>query len=188
MRLSALTVVALFLATAAWPRLAFAQDGRDFVFTDAEGHLVLRFAGAEPGGLDANQFEEVANVEVSTMVHDRLRADAVFEAEDVDLEWAGAAEALIAAHVRHTGPEFSATHVECRSASCRLVLAHVSTWSVEAHRTLMSAAQRVVQVFIDANRARFEPVFLIAAHYQDPERPYMKMFLRRTPLRPVLPD
>jgi len=164
------------LAVAVWPGHAAAQD---FVFTDDEGHLVLRYAGAESSGPDANQFEEIANVELSTMVHDRLRADTLFEAEPVDSQWAASMETRIAGHVRQAAPEFSAVHVECRSASCRLVLEHASTWSVEAHRTLMNVAQRVVQKFIEANPASFEPVFLIAAHYQEPERPYMKLFLRR---------
>jgi hypothetical protein len=175
-----LTFAAVFAATVAvWPGAAAAQGAGDFVFTDAEGHLVLRFAGAEASGLDASQFEEIANVELSTMVHDRLRADAVFEVEPVDSTWAESMAARVAEHVRQAGSEFSEVHVECRSASCRLVLDHPSTWSVEAHRALMRVAQRIVQAFIEANPATFEPVFLIAAHYQEPERPYMKLFLRR---------
>jgi hypothetical protein len=180
MRVSAFTIAASFgMAIALWPGRAAPQGVGDFVFTDAEGHLVLRYVGAESRGLNANEFEEISNVEMSTMVHDRLRADAVFEAEPVDAKWAESMETRIAGHVRQAGPEFSAIHVECRSASCRLVLDHSNTWSVEAHRALMRVAQRVVQKFIDANLASLEPVFLIAAHYQEPERPYMKMFLRR---------
>lgn len=181
MRLTTLIfAVSVGLAAAAWSPLAAAQEARDFVFTDAEGHLVLRFAGTESGNLDAHQFDEVANVELSTMVHDRLRADALFEAEPVDSAWAESMETRLGEHVRQTGSDFSGVHVECRSASCRLLLDHSSTWSVEAHRALMNVAQRAVQVFIEANQASFEPVFLIAAHYQEPERPYLKMFLRRT--------
>jgi hypothetical protein len=60
MRFSALTIAASFgLAVAVWPQLAAAQNERDFVFTDDEGHLVLRFAGAAPGGPNVNQMEEV---------------------------------------------------------------------------------------------------------------------------------
>jgi hypothetical protein len=180
MRRSSLTIAAsVALALAVWPAPAASQGVGDFVFTDAEGHLVLRYAGAESGRLDANQFEEIANVEMSTMVHDRLRADAVFEAEHVDGEWAEAMETRIAAHVRQAVPDFSDVLVECRAASCRLVIDHPRTWSVDAHRALMRDAERVVQAFIRSNPASLEPVFLIAAHYQEPGRPYMKMFLRR---------
>lgn len=179
-RLSALLLAASFGVTVAvWPQLAAAQDQTDFVFTDAEGHLVLRFAGAKPGGLDENQLEEIVNVQLSTMVHDRLRADAVFEAEPVDSKWAESMESRIERHVRETGSGFSAVDAECRSASCRLVLEHATTWSVEAHRALMGIAQQAIRRFIDANPASFEPIFLIAAHYQEPEKPYMKLFLRR---------
>ena len=184
MRWSALVIAASFGVTVAvWPQLAAAQNASDFVFTDAEGHLVLRFAGTESGRLDANQFEEVANLELSTMVHDRLRADAVFEAEPVDSKWAQSTETRIASHVRQAAPEFSAIDVECRSASCRLVLEHSRTWSVEAHRALMGTAQRAVQMFIEANPSTFEPVFLIAAQYQEPGRPFTKLFLRRAARR-----
>jgi hypothetical protein len=167
------------LAVAVLPQLAATQDDRDFVFTDEEGHLVLRYAGAGPDGLDANQMEEIVNVVLSVMVHDRLRADAVFEAEPVDSQWADSMEARIERHVSETGPEFSAVDVECRSASCRLVLEHASTWSVSEHQSLMGIAQLVIQAFIEANPASFEPVFLIAAHLQEPGNPYIKLFLRR---------
>lgn len=180
MRFSRLTIAALFgLAVAVWPQLAATQDERDFVFTDDEGHLILRFAGAEPGGLDANQIEEIVNVQLSTMVHYRLRADAVFEAEPVNSEWADSMESRIERHVSKTGSEFSMITVECRSASCRLVLEHSSGWSVSEHQSLMGIAQLVIQAFIKASPASFEPVFLIAAHYQEPENPYIKLFLRR---------
>jgi hypothetical protein len=82
-------------------------------------------------------------------------------------------------HVSDTGPEIPAVTVECRSASCRLVLEHASTFRVAEHQSLMGIAQRVVQTFIETNPASFEPFVLIAAHYQEPERPYLKLFLRR---------
>lgn len=178
MRFSVLTIAASLGLAAAWPRLAATQDERDFVFTDEEGHLVLRFAGADE--LNDNQFEEIVNVQFSTMVHDRLRADVMFEAEPVDLQWADPAAARIERHVSNTGSEFSSVDVECRSASCRVVLEHVPTWRVSEHQVLMGAAQRVIQAFIEADPDSFEPVVLIAAHYQEPERPYIKVFLRRT--------
>jgi len=183
MRFSALTIaVSVGLAVAVWPQLAATQDERDFVFTDDEGHLVLRFAGAGsggPGGLDANQRDEIVNVQLSTMVHDRLRADAAFDAEPIDSEWADSMEPRIERHMRETGPEFSAIHVECRSASCRLLLEHSGGRSVSEHRALMGAAQHVIQAFIEANPTSFKPVFMIAAHYQEPESPYLKLFLRK---------
>lgn len=175
-----LLAIATSIALAIFPGHAAAQGGGDFVFTDDEGHLILRYVGTDSGHLDANQFDEVGNVELSTMVHDRLRADTVFEMEAVDTKWSRPTAARIARHLRHSAPEFSDVHVECRSVSCRLVLEQRSaTWSVQAHRELMGTTQRVVQQFIEANPATFEPVFLIAGQYQEPDRPYMKLFLRR---------
>lgn len=180
LRLSALTIAAsVGLAAALWPQPAATQGERDFVSTDDEGHLILRFAGTEDRGLDADQLEEILNVQLSTMVHDRLRADSAFEAEPVDSRWAASMEPRIERLVSEMGPEFSAIDVECRSDSCRLLLEHASTWSVSAHQSLMGTAQRVIQAFIEDNPGSFEPVFLIAAHYQEPESPYMKLFLRR---------
>lgn len=167
------------LALAAWQPCAVAQDAQDFVYTDEEGHLVLRFAGARPGSLDASQIEEIVNVHLSTMVHDRLRADSLFEAEPVDAQWASRLEPRIERHVTETAPEFTSITVECRSASCRLVLEHESTWSVSAHQALMETAQRVIRSFIEADSAGFKHVFLIAGHYQEPESPYTKVFMRR---------
>ncbi len=179
-RFSALTIAAsVGLAAALWAQPAATQGERDFVSTDDEGHLILRFAGTEARGLDADQLEEILNVQLSTMVHDRLRADSAFEAEPVDSRWAGSVEPRIEGLLSEMGPEFSAIDVECRSASCRLLLEHASTWSVADHQSLMGTAQCVIQEFIEANPASFEPVFLIAAHYQEPERPYLKLFLRR---------
>ncbi len=180
MRFSALTIAASFgLAVAVWPQLATTQDERVFVFTDEEGHLVLRFAGSEPGGLDTDQVDEIVNAEFSTMVHDRLRADIRFDSEPVDAQWADSMQPRIERHVRETGPEFSATNVECRSASCRLVLEHTSRWRVSEHQSLMGNVQLVIQAFIESNPASFEPVFLITAYDQELETPHIKAFLRR---------
>jgi hypothetical protein len=181
-RLRALSVaVALGLAVAVWPELAATQDERDFIFTDEDGHLVLRFVGTASGSLDTNQREEIVNVQLSTMVHDRLRADAVFEAEAIDPLWAAPMESRIERHLNETLPEFSGIHAECRSTSCRLVLEHKGGRSVSAHESLMDAAQDAIGSLIEADPAGVEPVFLMAAHYQDPEQPYIKVFLRRAP-------
>ena len=180
MRFSLLTIAASFgLAAALWPQLAVAQDDRDFVFTDDEGHLVLRFAGAEPDGLDADQVDEIVNAEFSTMVHDRLRADIRFDSEPVDSEWADSMAPRIERHVSETGPEFSAIDVRCRSASCRLVLEHTDRLRVSEHQSLMRNVQLVIRAFMEANPASFEPVFLIAAYDQERETPHIKAFLRR---------
>jgi len=183
MPVSRLRIAAVFgLSIAVLAGQAVAQQrGADYVFKDDEGHLVLRYAGTDSSGLTASQFDEVSNVELSTMVHDRLRADALFEAEPVDANWARPMKARLASYIRKTGSAFTEVHVECRSASCRLVLEQrLPTWSVEEHRALMGVAQRAIQGFIEANPGSFEPVFLIAGHYQEPERPYMSLFLRRT--------
>lgn len=180
MRFSEFLVAAsMALALAAWQPGAAAQEAREFVYTDDEGHLVLRFAGARPGSLDASQIEEIVNVHLSTMVHDRLRADSLFEAEPVDAQWASRLEPRIERHVADSAPEFTSISVECRSASCRLVLEHERTWSVSAHQTMMDTAQRALRSFIEAEADGFEHVFLIAGHYQEPERPYTKVFMRR---------
>ena len=184
MRFSGLTIAASFgLALAVWPQLAVSQNERDFVFTDDEGHLVLRFAGSEPGGLDTDQRDEIVNAEFSTMVHDRLRADIRFDSEPVDSEWAESMEPRIAMYLRETGPDFWSIFpditVECRSASCRLLLEHTRRLQVSEHRLQMGSVQRALQAFMEANLASFEPVFLMAAYDQELEVPHIKAFLRR---------
>jgi hypothetical protein len=181
MQFSMLLVSVIFsLSAAVSPQLASAQDERDFVFTDDEGHLVLRYAGAEAGNLDDDQIEEIVNVQLSTMVHYRLRADSVFEAEPVDLDWADSIEHQIEIHVNAIEHEFSEIDIKCRSTSCRLLFGHSDGWSVSEHQSLMGNAQMLIRAFIEANSAGFEPVFLIAAHFQEPEKPYLKLFLQRT--------
>ena len=172
--------IAVWMCLAVAPGLAAAQDERDFVFTDEDGHRVLRFAGSEPGGLDPDQFDEIVNVEFSTMVHDRLRADLRFDAEPVDSEWAASMRTRLEAHLSDVGPEFSAVEVECRSASCRLVLEHAVRWRLPEHRSRMGVVQRVIQDFIRADPESFEPVFLITAYDQELETPHIKAFLERT--------
>lgn len=167
------------MAAAFWSQGAAAQDDRDFVFTDEDGHLILRYAGVEAGGLSSDQIDEIANLQLSTMVHDRLRADARFEAEPIDSKWAAAMEPRLAKRLSNIGPPFSGVHVECRSASCRVLLEHSDGRSVAEHRALMGSAQRAVRAFIEAHPGSFEPAFLIAAHYQEPEAPYLELFLRR---------
>jgi hypothetical protein len=61
MRSSILTIAAsVGWVVVAWPGFLSGQHERDFVFTDEDGHLVLRFAGTEPDGLDAHQIDRKA--------------------------------------------------------------------------------------------------------------------------------
>lgn len=174
------TVISLGLALAIGPKSAPAQSDRDFVFTDQEGHLVLRFAGTGATGLDSSQAEEILNAEFSTMVHDRLRADLRFEAEPRDPEWAASIEPQIEDHVKHAGPEFSDILVQCRAASCRVIMEQPIHWSVSAHQAVLETVQASIETFIAAHRQYFEPVFLITAYYQETETSHIKAFLRRT--------
>ncbi len=176
---SPILTIAGSICLAVAPGLVAAQDERDFVFTDEDGHLVLRFAGSEPGGLEPDQVDEIVNAEFSTMVHDRLRADLRFDTEPVDSEWADPMQARLEEHLNGEGLSFSAVEVECRSASCRLVLEHDVRWRLPEHRSRMGGVQRVIQDFMRADPGSFEPVFLITAYDQELETPHIKAFLER---------
>jgi hypothetical protein len=171
-------VVLLGLALTVWPLSSRAD--RDFVFTDEDGHLVLRFAGMGATRLDSSQSEEVVNAELSSMVHDRLRADLRFEAEPRDPAWAAHMEPQIAAHVEHAGPEFSDIFVECRAASCRVIMEQPLHWDVPEHQVVLETVQESLNAFIADRPQHFEPVFMITAYYQHSETPHIKAFLRRT--------
>jgi hypothetical protein len=173
-------VIFLGLASATWPQSGRAQSDRDYVFADLEGHLIIRFAGTGDTGLDKSQAEEVLNAEFSSMVHDRLRADLMFEDEPRDPEWAAAMEPQIAEHVKHVGPDFSGIFTECRAASCRVVMEQPMHWTVPKHRAVLETVQKSLESFIAARRELFEPVFMITAYYQERETPHIKAFLRRT--------
>jgi hypothetical protein len=180
MRYLALTLAAaLSVALAGWPALAAAQNDRDYVFTDDQGHLVLRYAGAAPGGLTDSQMDEITNVQLSTMVHDRLRADALFDAEPVDPAWAKPMQARLMEALGAALPEMTALQVECRSAACRLLLEHSGGHTVAEHESLMDTAQRAVRAFLDAHPGQFEQVFLMAGLYKEAPGAYIKVFLRR---------
>ena len=181
MRSAHLPVVAsLAFALAMWPHGGRAQSDRDFVFTDQEGHLVLRFAGTGATGLDPSQAEEILNAEFSTMVHDRLRADLLFEQEPRDPNWAASMEPRIERHVARAGHEFSAIHVQCRTASCRAIMQQPRHWTVPEHRAVLGTVQKSLEAFIAAHPQDFEPVFLITAYDQETETPHIKAFLRRS--------
>lgn len=177
--LASSTVIALVLTLAVWPLYGRTQSDREFVFADLEGHLVVRFVGAGAGGLDPSQAEEISNAEFSSMVHDRLRADLLFEAEPRDPEWAAAMEPQIEQHARHVDPEFTGIFTECRAASCRVVMQQSRHWTVPEHRKVLETVQRSLETFIAARPEHFEPEFMITAYYQEWETPHIKAFLRR---------
>lgn len=176
-------VGSLALAVALSARNAGAENERDFVFTDIEGHLVMRFAGTDSANLSPQQLQDVANVELSTMVHERLSVDAVFDAEPVDSRWADPMERRVERHMTELAPEFSGVAVECRSASCRVVLEHAGGWNVTAHRTLMGTAQRAIEAFIADEPDSFAREFFVVGRYQEPRAPYITMLLRRAERR-----
>lgn len=168
------------LATALSAQPVAAPADRDFVFTDDEGHLVLRFVGAGPGAPSTHQRDEIMNQEFSIMVHDDLRADLVFEAERIDSEWAAVMEPRIesqAAGIRHA---FSAIEIECRSESCRLMMEHSDRLSVVEHQQMIGLVQEALAPLVESDSSGLNSTYLIAAYEQGPEIPLIKVYLRRT--------
>ena len=149
------------------------------MFTDLDGHLLVRFAGAGATGLDSTQVDEISNAEFSSMVHDRLRADLLFEDEPRDPDWALSLEPEIEQHLKHAGPDFSDLFVQCRAASCRIIMEQPVHWSVPQHRAELESVQKSLQAFIATRRQHFEPVFMITAYYQEFQTSHIKAFLRR---------
>jgi hypothetical protein len=176
-------VISLGLALAMWPSSGRTQAERDFVFTDLQGHLVIRFAGTGATGLDSAQADEVLDQEFSVMVHDRLRADLLFEDEPRDPDWAASMQTQIEEHVEHAGPKFSNIIVECRAASCRVVMEQRGHWSVPEHQAVLDTVDASLKAFVSAHRD-FQPVFMITAYDKDAETPHIKAFLRRTGYTP----
>ena len=176
----ATAVLALGLALAIWPQPGRTESHRDYMFSDLDGHLVIRFVGIGPAGLDAAQADEVLDQEFSTMIHDRLRADLLFEDEPRDPEWAASMEPEIEAKVRQAGQEFSAIFVECRAVSCRVVMQQPGHWSAEEQLPVLATVQASLEAFIAAHQPEFEPVFMMTAYHQLTETAHIKAFLRRT--------
>ena len=174
------TVMLLGLALTLWSPAGLTQPDREFVFTDEDGHLMVRFPGSGATGLDASQAEEILNAEFSTMVHDRLRADLLFAAEPRDAEWAAWMEPQIEKHVERAGPAFSDVFVECRAASCRIVLEQPGHRTVPEHRLVLETVEESVKSFVAVHQQHFEPVFMIVAYDQLTETSHIKAFLRRT--------
>jgi hypothetical protein len=180
MRAAVLTaVISLGLALPMWPQSGRAQSDRDYVFTDLVGHLVLRFAGTGPTGLDPSQRDEVLDSEFSKMVHDRLRADLLFEDEPRDPEWAASMEPQIKEHLEHAGPKFSAIIVECRAASCRIMMEQPGHWTVPEHQAVLDTVQKSLESFVAARRQDFKPIFMIAAYDKESQAAHVEAFLRR---------
>lgn len=176
-------VISLGLALAMWPHAGRtqSQSDRDFVFTDEDGHLVIRFAGIAATGLASTQVDEISNAEFSRMVHDRLRADLQFEVEPRDPEWSRSMTPQIEQHVRHTGAEFSDIYVECRATSCRVIMEQPVHWSsVPAHQAVLGVVQKSLESFLAAQGHNFERGFMITAYYQEYHTSHIKAFLRRT--------
>lgn len=179
------TLTSLALALALSPGHARSESDRDFIFTDLEGHLVVRFVGTGAAGLDPSQAEEILNAEFSSMVHDRLRADLLFDDEPRDPEWAAAMEPQIERHVKHAGPAFTEIFTECRAASCRVIMEQERHWTVPEHQAVLETVQKSLEAFIEAHRDEFRPIFMITAYYQMSETPHIKAFLRRTGYAPA---
>lgn len=170
----------VLLSLASGPQRAFGQNDRDFVFRDEDGHLLLRFVNLPPAGLSTTQRDDVLNSEFSTMVHDHLRADLRFEAEPPDAVWAAAMEPQIDSYLEDRLEGFSSTMVECRAASCRMVLEHTTRYALHEHEIILGEVQRVIQAFLDAHPEDFERAFMIAAYEQQGFLPHIKAFISRT--------
>lgn len=146
---------------------------------------MVRFHGTGATGLDSSQADEILNAELSSMVHDRLRADLLFESEPRDAGWAAQMEPQIEQHIKHAGAEFTEIFVECHAASCRVVMEQPMHRSVTEHQAVLETVQDSVEAFIAAHQEHFNPVFMITAYDQEPETPHIKVFLRRSQSDPT---
>jgi hypothetical protein len=158
---------------------ALPGDELEFFFDDEEGHLLLRFVGLGPDGLTTTQRDEVVNAELSSMVHDHLRADLRFEAEPVDSEWAPATESKIRSYFSDPAPDFAAVDVECRSESCRIRLHQTARWDVAEHLLRLDQFRLQIDDVIADNPTSFEPSYMIAAYEKSRYSPHIKGFLHR---------
>ena len=173
------SVIAVCLTLSAWAVAAQSVVDRDYVFTDEDGHLVIRFAGNGAAALDEAQAYEILNQEFSRMVHDRLHADLRFAEEPRDPEWSAGMAPTIIEHLALSGIPQSAITVTCRTQSCRVIIEQAAHMSVAEHQSAMDRTQETVSAFISAQPRIFDPVFLITAYDQAAETPHIKAFLRR---------
>lgn len=180
MRSSPFIIVSLFgLAVAGAFQPAAAQGARDFAFTDNEGHRVLRFVGTTASGLTDDQREEIVNAEFSKMVHDRIRADILLDAEPTDSSWAPATSWRIEQYLHEAIEGYAEIRAECRSRTCRVVLGHDDRVQMSEHQARMNAIQPVIESMIASEVPGFEPVFLLTAYQKDGYPPDIKVFLTR---------
>lgn len=173
-------VISLGLAGAMSPLAGLAQSDRNFVFTDVDGHLIIRFAGSGKTGLSESQAYEILNQEFSRMIHDRLHADLRFQDEPRDPAWAQSMEPQLERYAGHLEPEFSDIYIECRAASCRIILEQSGHWNVPEHQTVLETVQQSLEDFVGERKEQFEPVFMITAYYKEYQTPHIKAFLPRT--------
>jgi hypothetical protein len=179
------SISTLVAVTAAifWSPALIAQNDMEFTFDDEEGHLILRFVGLGPEGISESQRQEVLNAELSSMVHDHLRADVRFETEAIDAEWAIATEQHIAANLPGPGADFAEVVTECRSESCRIRLKQAVRWSMTEHQERLDNIQTTIQHLIDAVPGRFSSTYLIAAYEKLRFAPEIKIYLPRSEAR-----
>ena len=159
---------------------AAAQQHRDFIRQDDEGHLILRFTGTGTNELNADQEEELVNAFVSVMVHDRLRADVLFEAEGVEADWAAPFELRLRRHLDDFESDLQVFDIECRTMTCRVAFLHDEVWNLSEHQTLMSTAQQMLEAFVASRPNHFKTDFLLAGYYQERETQYIKAYINRT--------
>jgi hypothetical protein len=159
--------------------VALAGDKLEFAFDDEEGHLLVRFVGLGPEGLSATQRDEVVNAEVSSMVHDHLRADLKFESEPVDSEWAWTTEARIRSYFADPDSAFDTVEIECRSDSCRIRMHHSVRWNMTQHQARLDQFSLLIDSLIEDNPSSFESTYMIAAYEKSRYSPHIKGYLHR---------
>ena len=166
------------LVALAWAGPGSSQLQRDFIFDDEHGHLILRFVGLSDGELNDHQRSEVVNAEFSEMVHDRIRADLLFAAEPRDPANADALQNHLLRQFDWHGQDFLPPVVECRSASCRIVVEHHSRPGIDAHQAWLDDFQAMLQRIIDTQAETFSGEMLLAAYNKQGYVPHLKAFIR----------
>ena len=180
-----LSILALIVPGSVWPQSGPAQtqrtqSDRDYVFTDGDGHLILRFTGRGGADLDEAQAYEILNQEFSRMVHDRLHADIQFAEERRDPQWAATMEPRIAAHLQQIDVHMSDVIVQCRALSCRVIVEQPGHRDIPEHQVTLGTVQDSLEYFVEQHPEHFLPGFLITAYFQETSTSHVKAFLRRT--------
>ena len=162
-----------------WARTGVSEDDREFIFTDDEGHLVLRLVAAGRGELGPVQRNEVLNQELSVMVHDRMHADIRFESEPLDADWASEMELRVRHILGDAATRFSDLEVECRTSTCRILLEQTTRLTISEHQQQLEQLQAVIENYIGNDPASFDPGFVMAGYEQASQTPMIKVFLQR---------